>query len=57
VPFPDFTPTVPELLRHARERFGDATWLVVDGDRFPQLSFDSPVVHRDRRWVLYRLVG
>jgi acyl-CoA synthetase (AMP-forming)/AMP-acid ligase II len=36
VPFPDFTPTVPELLRHARQQFGDATWLVVDG---AQLTF------------------
>ena len=34
-----------------------ATWLVVDRNRFPQLSLDSPVVHRDRRWVLYRLDG
>jgi hypothetical protein len=54
---------VEEFRRFARTgdlaipRACGATWLVVDGDRFPQLSFDSPVVHRDRRWVLYRLVG
>ena len=32
-----------------------ATWLVVDRSRFPQLTFELPVVHRDPRWVLYRL--
>jgi Family of unknown function (DUF6541) len=32
-----------------------ATWLVVDRTRFPQLAFPLPVVHRDERWVLYRL--
>ncbi len=32
-----------------------ATWLVVDRDRFPHLAFPLPVVHRDERWVLYRL--
>jgi hypothetical protein len=32
-----------------------ATWLVVDRDRFPQLSFDLPAAYRDDRWVLYRL--
>ncbi|HET6683146.1 MAG TPA: DUF6541 family protein [Gaiella sp.] len=54
---------VEEFRRFARTgdlaipRACGATWLVVDRDRFPQLSFDSPVVHRDRRWVLYRLVG
>ena len=32
-----------------------ATWLLVDRDRFPGLRPDLPVVHRDERWVLYRL--
>ncbi len=32
-----------------------ATWIVVDSERFPQLALDLPVVHRDGRWVLYRL--
>jgi len=31
-----------------------ATWLLVDLERF-QLEPDLPVVHRDERWVLYRL--
>jgi acyl-CoA synthetase (AMP-forming)/AMP-acid ligase II len=41
VPFPDFTPTVPELLRHARDRFGDATWLVVDGEQLTFTDVDA----------------
>jgi acyl-CoA synthetase (AMP-forming)/AMP-acid ligase II len=41
LPFPDFTPTVPELLRHAHERFGDATWLVVDGERLTFAEVDA----------------
>jgi hypothetical protein len=41
MPFPDFTPTVPELLRHAREQFGDATWLVVDGERLTFTEIDT----------------
>ena len=32
-----------------------ATWLVVDRSRFPQLAPELQVVHRDARWVLYRL--
>jgi hypothetical protein len=32
-----------------------ATWLLVDRERFPQLSPGLRVVHRDPRWVLYRL--
>jgi hypothetical protein len=32
-----------------------ATWLLVDRDRFPQLSFPLPVVQDDARWILYRL--
>ena len=41
MPFPDFTPTVPELLRHARERFGDATWLVVDDEQLTFAEIDA----------------
>src|SRR5262245_62851589 len=33
MPFPDFTPTVPVLLRTAAERFGPRTLLVADGER------------------------
>ena len=33
MPFPDFTPTVPELVRNAAARFGDRTYLVADGER------------------------
>src|SRR5262245_51470614 len=33
MPFPDFTPTVPVLLRTAAERFGPRTFLVADGER------------------------
>jgi len=32
-----------------------ATWLVVDRNRFPQLSLGLPAAYRDDRWVLYRL--
>ena len=32
-----------------------ATWLVVDLERFPELDPDLPVIHRDGRWMLYRL--
>jgi hypothetical protein len=54
---------VKEFRRFARTgdlaipRACGATWLVVDRDRFPQLELDAPVVHEDRRWVLYRLAG
>jgi acyl-CoA synthetase (AMP-forming)/AMP-acid ligase II len=41
MPFPDFTPTVPELLRHAREQFDDATWLVVDGGQLTFTDIDT----------------
>ena len=41
MPFPDFTPTVPELLHHAREQFGDATWLVVDGEQLTFIEIDT----------------
>jgi acyl-CoA synthetase (AMP-forming)/AMP-acid ligase II len=33
MPFPDFTPTVPELVRRAAARFGDVTYLVADDAR------------------------
>jgi Family of unknown function (DUF6541) len=54
---------VEEFRRFARTgdlavpRACGATWLVVDRDRFPQLAFPLRVVHRDERWVLYRLGG
>ena len=52
---------VEEFRRFARTgdlaipRACGATWLVVDRERFRQLAPDLPVVHRDERWVLYRL--
>jgi hypothetical protein len=52
---------VDEFRRFARTgdlaipRACGATWLVVDRDRFPHLVFDLPAMHRDERWVLYRL--
>ena len=33
MPFPDFTPTVPELLHTAAARFGAHPYLVVEGER------------------------
>src|SRR6478752_2882265 len=53
MPFPDFTPTFPELLRRA-SRFGDRTYLVADADRIGKgsrvgvlipNSVDAAVVH------------
>jgi hypothetical protein len=51
-----------EFLRYARAgdvvtpaRNCGATWLVVDRERFPGLVADLPLVHRDARWVLYRV--
>ena len=38
MPFPDFTPTVPELVRSAAACFGDRTYLVADGER---LTYDD----------------
>jgi hypothetical protein len=32
-----------------------ATWLVVDRERFPDLSPSLPLTFRDGRWSLYRL--
>ncbi len=52
---------VEEFRRFARTgdlaipRACGATFLVVDRSRFPHLAPDLPVMHRDARWVLYRL--
>jgi hypothetical protein len=52
---------VEEFRRFARTgdlaipRACGATFLVVDRSRFPRLAPALPVVHRDARWVLYRL--
>ena len=39
--FPDFTPTVPELLRRSAARFGEHTYLVVDGARLSYADADT----------------
>jgi hypothetical protein len=51
-----------EFLRYARAgdvvtpaRRCGATWIVLDRKRWPAIEPDLPVVHRDPRWVLYRL--
>ena len=41
MPFPDFTPTVPRLLRRAAERFGDHTYLVANGERLTYAEVDT----------------
>jgi acyl-CoA synthetase (AMP-forming)/AMP-acid ligase II len=41
MPFPDFTPTVPELLRHGRERYGDHTYLVANDERLSYAAADA----------------
>ena len=41
MPFPDFTPTVPELVRNAAARFGDRTYLVADGERLTYRDVDA----------------
>ena len=41
MPFPDFTPTVPELVRHAADGFGDHTYLVADGERLTYGEADA----------------
>jgi hypothetical protein len=53
---------VREFLRFARAgdvatpaRACGATWIVVDRERWPSVVPDLPAVHRDARWVLYRL--
>ncbi len=33
MPFPDFTPTVPDLVRTAAARYSDRTYLVANGER------------------------
>ena len=40
MPFPDFTPTVPELLRTAATRFGSHDYLVADGERLSYAGAD-----------------
>ena len=47
MPFPDFTPTVPELVRTAAARFGDHTYLVADGER---LTLRATSTRVRRRW-------
>lgn len=39
--FPDFTPTVPELLRRSAARFGAHTLLVADGERLSYADADA----------------
>ena len=39
--FPDFTPTVPELVKHAADRFGDRTYLVANGERLTYHDVDA----------------
>jgi acyl-CoA synthetase (AMP-forming)/AMP-acid ligase II len=41
MPFPDFTPTVPELVRHAAARYGDRTYLVANGERLTYRDVDE----------------
>ena len=40
MPFPDFTPTVPELLHTAATRFGAHPYLVVEGERLSYVDAD-----------------
>jgi acyl-CoA synthetase (AMP-forming)/AMP-acid ligase II len=40
MPFPDFTPTFPELIRHAA-RFGDHPYLVADDERLTYAEMDA----------------
>ncbi len=39
--FPDFTPTVPELVRSSAARFGDRTYLVANGERLTYRDVDT----------------
>ena len=41
MPFPDFTPTVPELVATAAARFGTHTYLVADGERLTYAAADA----------------
>jgi acyl-CoA synthetase (AMP-forming)/AMP-acid ligase II len=40
MPFPDFTPTFPELIRHAAG-YGEHTFLVADGDRLTYAEMET----------------
>ena len=41
MPFPDFTPTVPELLHRSAARFGDHTYVVADHERLSYADADA----------------
>ena len=41
MPFPDFTPTVPELVATAAASFGTHTYLVADGERLTYAAADT----------------
>src|SRR4051812_37547497 len=41
MPFPDFTPTVPELVRTSAARFADRTYLVANGERLSYRDVDT----------------
>jgi acyl-CoA synthetase (AMP-forming)/AMP-acid ligase II len=41
MPFPEFTPTIPVLLRTTAERFGPRALLVVDGERLTHAEADA----------------
>src|SRR3954447_21478257 len=41
MPFPDFTPTFPELLHRAAAEFGDRTYLVADGERLTYAEVEA----------------
>src|SRR3954466_13493455 len=41
MPFPDFTPTIPELVRSSATRFGDRTYLVANGERLTYRDVDE----------------
>ncbi len=41
MPFPDFTPTVPDLVRTAAARYGDRTYLVANGERLTYGDVDA----------------
>ena len=43
MPFPDFTPTVPELVATAAARFGTHTYLVADGERLSYADGRHPL--------------
>ena len=41
MPFPDFTPTMPVLLRTAAERFGSHPYLIANGERMTYVEADT----------------